>query len=281
MWAREGTCVRVTASRGASPGLLTSRPVCSLIRASLSLPSGLWSLVASPCPELPGVRRAGNHQSQGVPWAVERASLTELLLSAPTSGVRSCAWSVTPGRSLQKLPERSETTSYHRLGAHAALNLGNDGKTLHVLREVWLHQHCRRTLGEKRWWRKDRQGWTPLTWRRRPVLMGVGGFPGGSNGRESVCNVGKPGLDPWVRKIPWRRAWQPTPVFLPGESRGQRSLVGYSPWGRKKSDWKTNTHTQVPGRELGTQDPPFWKSVRQQHSSEWRRKRKELVWMGV
>ena len=37
----------------------------------------------------------------------------------------------------------------------------------------------------------------------------------------------------WVGKIPWRRAWQPTPVFLPGESHGQRSLVGYNPWGCK------------------------------------------------
>ena len=40
----------------------------------------------------------------------------------------------------------------------------------------------------------------------------------------------------WVRKIPWRRKWQPTPVFLPGESHGQRSLVGYSLWGLKESD---------------------------------------------
>ena len=39
----------------------------------------------------------------------------------------------------------------------------------------------------------------------------------------------RPGFDPWDGKIPWRRAWQPTPVFLPGESHGQRSLVGYSP----------------------------------------------------
>ena len=38
------------------------------------------------------------------------------------------------------------------------------------------------------------------------------------------------------QKIPWRRAWHPTPVFLPGESHGQRSPVGYSPWGRKESD---------------------------------------------
>ena len=43
----------------------------------------------------------------------------------------------------------------------------------------------------------------------------------------------KPGFDPWVRKIPWRRKWQPTPVFLPGEFHGQRSLVGYSSWGCK------------------------------------------------
>ena len=43
-------------------------------------------------------------------------------------------------------------------------------------------------------------------------------------------------FDPSVRKIPWRMAWQPTPVFLPGESHGQRSLVGYSPQGHKESD---------------------------------------------
>ena len=43
-------------------------------------------------------------------------------------------------------------------------------------------------------------------------------------------------FDPWIRKIPWRRAWQPTPVFLPGESHGQKSLAGYSPWGHKELD---------------------------------------------
>ena len=44
------------------------------------------------------------------------------------------------------------------------------------------------------------------------------------------------GLYPWVRKIPWGRKWQPTPIFLPGESHAQRSLVGYSPWSHKESD---------------------------------------------
>ena len=44
------------------------------------------------------------------------------------------------------------------------------------------------------------------------------------------------GFNPWVRKMTWRRAWQPTPVFLPGESHGQRSLAGYSSWDCKESD---------------------------------------------
>ena len=48
----------------------------------------------------------------------------------------------------------------------------------------------------------------------------------------------------WVRKIPWRRKWQPTPVFLPGKSHGQRSLVGYSPWYCKMMDTTKHTHTQ-------------------------------------
>ena len=49
------------------------------------------------------------------------------------------------------------------------------------------------------------------------------------------------GFYPWVGKIPWRRKWQPTSVFLPGKSHGQRSLAGYSPWGPKKSwTWFSN-----------------------------------------
>ena len=43
-------------------------------------------------------------------------------------------------------------------------------------------------------------------------------------------------FNPWVGKIPWRRNWQTTPVFLPGKSHGQRSLVGYSPWGHNESE---------------------------------------------
>ena len=59
------------------------------------------------------------------------------------------------------------------------------------------------------------------------------------SGKESTCqcrNHRRPRLDPWVRKIPWRRKWPPTPGFLPGESHGQESLRDYSPWGRTESD---------------------------------------------
>ena len=64
------------------------------------------------------------------------------------------------------------------------------------------------------------------------------GFSGGTSGQESACQDWAPRdrFNPWVGKIPWRRTWQPTLVFLPEKSHGQRSLVGYNPWGRKELD---------------------------------------------
>ena len=63
------------------------------------------------------------------------------------------------------------------------------------------------------------------------------GFPGGTSGEEPSCQCRRQkgrGLDPWVGKIPQRRAWQLIPVFLPGESHGWGSMAGYSPQGRKR-----------------------------------------------
>ena len=71
------------------------------------------------------------------------------------------------------------------------------------------------------------------------------------SGKESTCQGRgrkRCGFGSWVRKIPWRRAWQSLPVFLPRESHGQRSLVGYSPWGHKQSDMTevtSHAHTEV------------------------------------
>ena len=55
------------------------------------------------------------------------------------------------------------------------------------------------------------------------------GFPRWLSGKESL-------FDPYIGNIPWRRAWQPTPVFLTGKSHGQRSLAVYSPWDCRESD---------------------------------------------
>ena len=71
------------------------------------------------------------------------------------------------------------------------------------------------------------------------------GFPGGSDGKESACNAEDPGSVPGSGRFLWRREWQPTPIFLPREYHGQRSLVSYSPWGRIESDvteQRTLTH---------------------------------------
>ena len=60
---------------------------------------------------------------------------------------------------------------------------------------------------------------------------------------QPACRTCKThGFDPWIRKIPWRRAWWSTPAFPPGESHGQRSLVGYSLWGRIDSDMTEATY---------------------------------------
>ena len=69
-------------------------------------------------------------------------------------------------------------------------------------------------------------------------------------------------LDPWVRKMPWRRKWQPTPVFLPGKCHGERSLAGYSPWSHKELDMTEHAFKLGVIRRAKTLlknlTPPFW-----------------------
>ena len=66
-----------------------------------------------------------------------------------------------------------------------------------------------------------------------------------AHGKESACQSRRHRFNPWVRKIPWRRKWQPTPVFLPGKFHGQRSLVFYSPWDRKRVRLNLATKTTI------------------------------------
>ena len=79
----------------------------------------------------------------------------------------------------------------------------------------------------------------------KSMYLGVEGFPGGSAGKESACNAEDLGSVPGLGRVPWRRKWQPTPVFLPGEF--------HSPWGRKESDmteqlslhWELNANKKI------------------------------------
>ena len=88
--------------------------------------------------------------------------------------------------------------------------------------------YCRRILYEL----SHRGGHKAINWAMCSLWIAVTfywdacltvGFPGGSDSKESAFNAGDPGFNPWVRKIPWRREWQLTQAFLPGESHGQRS----------------------------------------------------------
>ena len=90
-------------------------------------------------------------------------------------------------------------------------------------------------------------------------------FPGGASGPECSCRRCKRcGLDTWVRKIPWRRAWQPTPVFLLGECYRQRSLAGYSLQGRKELDTTEVTQPacipqyKIKSKKKSSVLRPFW-----------------------
>ena len=75
------------------------------------------------------------------------------------------------------------------------------------------------------------------------------------SGTESACQCRRFRFDHWVGKILWRRKWEPTPVFLPGKSHGQRSLTGYSPWGCRKLETTLWLRTHI------YTSPHFWTSL--------------------
>ena len=86
------------------------------------------------------------------------------------------------------------------------------------------------------------------------VAVPIYRLPWGLRSKESICQFRRCEFNPWVEKIPWRKAWQHTPVFLPGQFHGQKSLAGYSLTGHKESD-VTETHvcTQATHTNLHSQ----------------------------
>ena len=76
-----------------------------------------------------------------------------------------------------------------------------------------------------------------------PVSMGFPRQEHWSGGKESACQCRRCGFNPWVGNIPWRRKWQPIPVFSPGKSHGHRSLVGYRSWDCRVGHDRATKHT--------------------------------------
>ena len=102
--------------------------------------------------------------------------------------------------------------------------------------------HCllqRSLVGYNLWGRKK----SDTTERLSTAQHLFSGLPWWLSGKESTCQCWRLRFSPWIRKIPWRRKWKPTPVFLPGKSHGQRSLAGYSPWGCKTVGHNSATKT--------------------------------------
>ena len=79
-------------------------------------------------------------------------------------------------------------------------------------------------------------GWTLAGGRNLQAYVPWNGVPWGLRQKRICLQCRRPGFDPWVRKIRWRREWLPTPAFLTRESHGQRSLEGCSPWCHKELD---------------------------------------------
>ena len=133
------------------------------------------------------------------------------------------------------------------------IGYGGWGKTQRSSSEVligWSNNHqflsCERLREEQVW------GGASHFWLLAEFEVWSLRFPGGSACHAGVWSLrfsggiclqcGRPGFNPWVRKIPWRRKWQPTPVFMPRKFHGWRSLVGYRLWGCKESDTTEQLH---------------------------------------
>ena len=111
-------------------------------------------------------------------------------------------------------------------------------------RQRKANRHCALSYFKGLWHKsKNSNEEGRITWGR---VTPDWGFPGGGVVKNSPVHAGAP--SPWIGKMLWRRKWQPTPVCCPGKSHGQRSLVGYSPWGRK--DIAPKQQSQTGGNRL-------------------------------
>ena len=143
------------------------------------------------------------------------------------------------------------TAFSHPWSCYSMASGGGDGVFTHLFRPQPVltvfagcrEGRCRQVMATYHWGRNR--------WNKSNRTMAVGGWRLGvqtlrnslvAQTVKRLSTMRETGFDPQVGKMPWRREWQSTPVLLPGESHGQRSLVGYSPWRRKESDTTERLH---------------------------------------
>ena len=120
------------------------------------------------------------------------------------------------------------------------------------------------------------------------VICAYNGLPWWLSGKESACHcrrLRRFGLNPWVRKILWRRKWQPTPVFLPGRSHGLRSLVGYRPWDCKSqtqlSSWAHTGSYNILYAHILSYDLVIQRNAILIHATTWMNLVKEISYKAL
>ena len=147
-------------------------------------------------------------------------------------------WTSSSDTALGALPGRS-SLAHGKKNIHSATGIQgdrlyqDDSLSICISRENCLQQSLKS--------QEERNSPAEGCWLFMVIQTILRGFPGGASSKEPACQCRRHercGLDPWVRKIPRRKKWQPAPVFLLGESHGQRSLAGYSPQCRRvRHDW--------------------------------------------
>ena len=129
------------------------------------------------------------------------------------------------GSLLHQSMQAKKDTSASKIEVSIFCSIITEVKSLNVARFYWLKSSCLRgniTQGSEYWE-------VEITRDHLTDCL----LPRWLSGKEPACQCRRCGFNPWVGKIPWKRKWQPTPVFLPGEFHGQRNLMGYSPCGRR------------------------------------------------